>query len=109
MTSPYKNSIAICSHCHKRVKPIFISPRVLEVLDSFMAEKSTKETAFDLNISVKTVETYIAQLYRLAGTNNRIGLLRWALKIGFTFPGEDRKEPDPLSPFYASPEEVAQG
>jgi DNA-binding CsgD family transcriptional regulator len=92
---------AFCSHCHKPVRALPMTPRMLQTLLKLMAEKNTKEIAFDLNVGIKTIETYRQRLHEVSGTNNLVGLMKWALRIGFTFPGEDKMAPDPESPFWA--------
>ena len=43
---------------------------------------STKEIAFSLGVSVKTVETHRAQLKERLGIYNVAGLVRYALRMG---------------------------
>ena len=59
-----------------------LTPRQREVLKLVAGGKSTKEIAFDLNLSVKTVETHRAQIMERLGIRDVAGLVRYALKTG---------------------------
>lgn len=59
-----------------------LSPRQREILQMIAEGKSAKEIAFDLGISVKTVETHRAQLMERLGIHNVQGLIRLAIRAG---------------------------
>jgi DNA-binding NarL/FixJ family response regulator len=59
-----------------------LTARQREVLTLVAGGKSTKEIAFDLNLSVKTVETHRAQIMERLGIRDVAGLVRYALKTG---------------------------
>jgi DNA-binding NarL/FixJ family response regulator len=59
-----------------------LTARQREVLKLVAGGKSTKEIAFDLNLSVKTVETHRAQIMERLGIRDVAGLVRYALKTG---------------------------
>ena len=53
-----------------------LTPRQRDVLKRVAEGRSTKEIAFDLNLSVKTVETHRAQIMERLGIRNVAGLER---------------------------------
>jgi DNA-binding NarL/FixJ family response regulator len=57
-----------------------------EVLKLVAGGKSTKEIAFLLNLSVKTVETHRAQIMERLGIRDVAGLVRYALRTGLVPP-----------------------
>lgn len=59
-----------------------LSPRQLEVLASIARGSSTKDIAHSLKLSVKTVETYRAQLMARLNIHDVAGLVRYAIKKG---------------------------
>ena len=76
---------AVCPHCHKPVKALPITWRMMEVLQGILAQKTTKEIAYEMGISVVTAESNRTKLFRAAGVENVVGLVKWALEEGFTF------------------------
>jgi DNA-binding NarL/FixJ family response regulator len=64
-----------------------LTARQREVLTLVAGGKSTKEIAFDLNLSVKTVETHRAQIMERLGIRDVAGLVRYALKTGLVSDG----------------------
>ncbi len=59
-----------------------LTGRQREILQLIAEGKSTKEMAFLLNVSVKTVETHRSQLMDRLGIHEIAGLVRHALKVG---------------------------
>jgi len=59
-----------------------LTPRQRETLQLIAEGHSTKEIAFALGVSVKTVETHRAQLKERLGIYNVAGLVRFALRVG---------------------------
>lgn len=59
-----------------------LSPRQLEVLTLIARGSSTKDIAHSLKLSVKTVETYRAQLMARLNIHDVAGLVRYAIKKG---------------------------
>jgi DNA-binding NarL/FixJ family response regulator len=59
-----------------------LTPRQREVLQLIAEGKNTKEIAFILQVSVKTVETHRAQLMDRLGIHDVAGLVRCALRLG---------------------------
>ena len=59
-----------------------LTARQREVLKLVAGGRSTKEIAFDLNLSVKTVETHRAQIMERLGIRDVAGLVRYALRTG---------------------------
>jgi DNA-binding NarL/FixJ family response regulator len=63
-----------------------LTVRQREVLRLVAGGKSTKEIAYDLNLSVKTVETHRAQIMERLGIRDVAGLVRYALRTGLVPP-----------------------
>lgn len=64
-----------------------LTPRQREVLKRIAEGRSTKEIAFDLRLSVKTIETHRAQIMERLGIRDVAGLVRYAMRTGLV-PGE---------------------
>jgi DNA-binding NarL/FixJ family response regulator len=63
-----------------------LTPRQREILQLIAEGKSTKEMAFVLNLSVKTVETHRAQLMDRLDVHDVPGLVRHAMRMGLVPP-----------------------
>ena len=63
-----------------------LTPRQREVLKRVAEGRSTKEIAFDLGLSVKTIETHRAQIMERLGIRDVAGLVRYALRTGLIPP-----------------------
>lgn len=61
-----------------------LSPREREILQLFAEGKSTKEIAFDLAISIKTVETHRQQIMKKLDIHTIAELTKYAIKEGLT-------------------------
>jgi DNA-binding NarL/FixJ family response regulator len=59
-----------------------LTPRQREVLKRIAEGRTTKEIAFDLGLSVKTVETHRAQVMDRLGIRDVAGLVRYAMRTG---------------------------
>ena len=59
-----------------------LTPRQREILQLIAEAKSTKEIAFLLKISVRTVEAHRAQLMVRLGIHDVAGLVRYAIRVG---------------------------
>jgi len=59
-----------------------LTPRQREILQLIAEGQSTKEIAFTLKLSVKTVETHRAQLMERLEIYDVAGLVRYALRVG---------------------------
>jgi DNA-binding NarL/FixJ family response regulator len=59
-----------------------LTVRQREILQLIAEGKSTKEIAFALEISIKTVETHRAQLMDRLGIHDVAGLVRYAIRVG---------------------------
>jgi DNA-binding NarL/FixJ family response regulator len=57
-----------------------LTPRQREVLKRVAEGRSTKEIAFDLGLSVKTIETHRAQIMERLGIRDVAGLVRYAMR-----------------------------
>ena len=66
--------------------PEVLTARQREVLRLIAVGKSTKEIAFLLNLSVKTVETHRSQIMERLGIRDLAGLVRYALRTGLVPP-----------------------
>ncbi len=65
---------------HDPLEPL--TPRQREVLQLIAEGKSTKEIAFHLQVSAKTVETHRAQLMRRLNIHDVAGLVRYSIRAG---------------------------
>ena len=63
-----------------------LTARQREVLRLVAGGRSTKEIAYDLNLSVKTVETHRAQIMERLGIRDVAGLVRYAMRAGLVPP-----------------------
>jgi DNA-binding NarL/FixJ family response regulator len=63
-----------------------LTPRQREVLKRMAEGRSTKEIAFDLGLSAKTVETHRAQIMERLGIRDVAGLVRYAMRTGLVPP-----------------------
>jgi DNA-binding NarL/FixJ family response regulator len=63
-----------------------LSPRQREVLRLLAEGRSTKEIAFNLKLSVKTIETHRAQLMDRLEIHDLAGLVRFAVRTGLVAP-----------------------
>ena len=63
-----------------------LTPRQQEILRLVAEGQSTKEIAFALAISVKTVETHRAQIMERLGIHDIPGLVRYAMRSGLIAP-----------------------
>ena len=61
-----------------------LTPRQEKVLKMIVEGYRTKEIAFDLEISIKTVETYRAQIMEKLGVQDIPGLVRYAIRNGIS-------------------------
>jgi DNA-binding NarL/FixJ family response regulator len=63
-----------------------LTPRQREVLKRVAEGRSTKAIAYELNLSVKTVETHRAQIMERLGIRDVAGLVRYAMRAGLVPP-----------------------
>lgn len=63
-----------------------LTPRQREVLKRVAEGRSTKEIAYELKLSVKTVETHRAQIMERLGIRDVAGLVRYAMRAGLVPP-----------------------
>jgi DNA-binding NarL/FixJ family response regulator len=70
----------------KNRSPVFatLTPREREVLQMLAEGKSTKEIAFSLGVSVKTVETFRQQTMSKLNIKTIAGLVKFAIREGLT-------------------------
>ena len=59
-----------------------LTPRQREILQLIAEGKSTKEIAFELKVSAKTIETHRAQLMRRLNLHDVASLVRYAIRAG---------------------------
>jgi DNA-binding NarL/FixJ family response regulator len=59
-----------------------LTPRQVEILRMIAEGRSSKQIAFDLGVSVKTVDTHRAQLMDRLRIHDVAGLVRYAIRIG---------------------------
>lgn len=63
-----------------------ITPRQRQVLKLVAEGQSTKEIAFTLNLSIKTVETHRVHLMQRSGIRDVAGLVKYAMHLGLIPP-----------------------
>jgi DNA-binding NarL/FixJ family response regulator len=68
------------------VPPDLLTPRQREILQLVAEGKSTKDVAFALEISVKTVETHRAQIMERLDIHDVPGLVKYAMRTGLIPP-----------------------
>jgi DNA-binding NarL/FixJ family response regulator len=61
-----------------------LTPRERDVLQKLAEGKSAKEIAFDLNLSIKTIETYKIKVQEKIGVSNLAELTKYAIREGLT-------------------------
>jgi DNA-binding NarL/FixJ family response regulator len=61
-----------------------LTPRQREVLQLFAEGKTTKEIAFHLGVSVKTIETHRQKIMDKLGTHSIAELTKYAIREGLT-------------------------
>jgi DNA-binding CsgD family transcriptional regulator len=66
-----------------------LSPREMEIANCIFDEKSTKEIAKSLGISVHTVQSHLERLYRKLGVCSRVGLVLRIVAVSQSLPGCD--------------------
>lgn len=69
-----------------------LTPRQREILQMVAEGKSTKEIAFALEVSVKTIETHRAALMERLGIHDVAGLVLYAARNGLVSLGDDSQE-----------------
>lgn len=84
-------SMAAGEPCHSEatVRVGSLSPREREVLDALVAGRSNKAIAYDLGLSVRTVEVHRARMLKRLGTRSLAEAVRFAI-----FATLDRQEAD---------------
>ncbi len=66
----------------KKAADAALTPRQQEVLRLLAEGRSTKEIAFQLELSIKTIETHRAQIMERLGVHDLAGLVRYAVRHG---------------------------
>jgi DNA-binding NarL/FixJ family response regulator len=61
-----------------------LTPRERDVLQKLSEGKSTKEIAFDLNLSIKTIETFRLKIQEKIGLHSIAELTKYAVREGIT-------------------------
>jgi len=59
-----------------------LSPRQREILKAVVSGRTTKQIAYDLGLSIKTIETHRAQIMDRLDIHDVVGLVRFAIRIG---------------------------
>jgi DNA-binding NarL/FixJ family response regulator len=79
-----KHAIANYLECLGNERPLRdeLTPRQREILQLIAEAKSTKEIAYVLKLSARTVEAHRAQLMARLGIRDVAGLVRYAIRIG---------------------------
>jgi DNA-binding NarL/FixJ family response regulator len=76
-------STLLAARPHEAGEPV-LSPRQRDVLKLLAEGQSTKEIAFALGISTKTVETHRALLMKKLAIHDVAGLVKYAIRAGLT-------------------------
>jgi DNA-binding NarL/FixJ family response regulator len=69
-------------------QPDILTPRQQQILTMIASRKSTKEIAYELDLSEKTIAAHRAQIMERTGVRDLVGLVLWAVKHGLV------KKPD---------------
>ena len=75
---------AYLAHVHPTARPDGLTARQLEVLKRLAEGMRTKEIAFALDVSVKTVETFRAQIMAKLAIQDIASLVRYAIRNGIS-------------------------
>lgn len=59
-----------------------LSPRQREILKAIVIGRTTKQIAYDLGLSIKTIETHRAQIMERLDIHDVAGLVRFSIRIG---------------------------
>jgi len=59
-----------------------LSPRQREILKAIVSGRTTKQIAYDLGLSIKTIETHRAQIMDRLDIHDVVGLVRFSIRIG---------------------------
>lgn len=59
-----------------------LTPRQQQILTMIASRKSTKEIAYELDLSEKTIAAHRAQIMERTGVRDLVGLVLWAVKHG---------------------------
>jgi DNA-binding NarL/FixJ family response regulator len=59
-----------------------LSPRQREILKAIALGRTTKQIAYDLDLSVKTIETHRAQIMERLNIRDVAGLVRFSIRVG---------------------------
>lgn len=70
----------------KIVSTGYLTPRELEVIELICLEKTTKEIAEELHVSVRTVETHRSRIFEKTESKNVAGVILYAVKNGLVRP-----------------------
>ncbi|PAX60726.1 photosynthetic electron transport-dependent transcriptional regulator PedR [Brunnivagina elsteri] len=62
--------------------PVNLSDREVQIIDLVAAGLTNQEIAGKLEISKRTVDNHISNILTKTGTDNRVALVRWALRWG---------------------------
>ncbi|WP_075791403.1 response regulator transcription factor [Massilia putida] len=65
-----------------------LTPRQQQILALFASRKSTKEIAYELDLSEKTIAAHRAQIMERTGVRDLVGLVLWAMKHGLVKPAD---------------------
>lgn len=63
-------------------QPDILTPRQQQILTMIASRKSTKEIAYELDLSEKTIAAHRAQIMERTGVRDLVGLVLWAVKHG---------------------------
>jgi DNA-binding NarL/FixJ family response regulator len=63
-----------------------LTPREIDILQRLVAGATTREIAYDINVSVRTVERHISNLYDKIGVEQRSQAISFALRHGLGAP-----------------------
>ncbi|NEO88322.1 MAG: response regulator transcription factor [Spirulina sp. SIO3F2] len=66
----------------KANKPLILSKREVEIIELVTQGLTNQEIAQQLEISKRTVDNHMTHILTKTRTNNRVALVRWALKQG---------------------------
>ena len=79
-----QGQVILCPRCQFEVHFPALSARQEEVMRLLVAGRTAKEIAYQLRVSVKTVDSHRAAILERLNLENLVELVKWAMREGIT-------------------------